>query len=271
MLASMTYYLLAYILGNDYNGNQANKRTFCELLRLEKDKKRTDERNKYSSVAMNGNGRFDSPALKRKIRDEVLLIRQSEPGISARGIRIKLAKLHPDSKYIPKERAIQKHIQKHQDVLDKASPSELDKPWSIGCFEKFNIPGHIAPILLQIKLWRSDPLTIREARWAVALYDIAREKMYHHDYKNKEHAEDQFRANFDIIISVYAFHERMAELKGESYLDTTKLDSDYFLREETFRRRMLEKGYFEVEKGRWRKPLNKKKDGEQGERQSNQS
>lgn len=181
---------------------------------------------------MNNKGRIDSPIIKRQIRDEILFIKSSEPGVTAKQIQNKLKKLHPTSKYIPKIRAIQKRIHDNEDLLKNFEPSELDKPFTIGCCEAYDIPSEIIPVLMEWEPTENEKLTIREARWAAKLYAVARKFLYPSHIKDKGYAYQMFLVNFSAVTSMYAYTERLAELKGDEYPDTTILDNTHFKKPE---------------------------------------
>jgi hypothetical protein len=189
---------------------------------------------------MNDSGRLNSPKMRKNIRDEILLFKAAEPDLSAKKILNKLEKLHPGSKYIPKVRAIQKHIRKNEKLLENSVPSDLDKPWSIGACEQANIPPDVISVLINWKWFRKDrdrkdrELTIREAKWIARLTPLARECVKKMAQESTERFAEISDATFESIITHwvvnYADKERMAELSGEkyTYLDTTEIDEFFF-------------------------------------------
>jgi len=150
----------------------------------------------------------------------------------------------------PGEDAIIKRITKLRKADDEHPPSGLDVPWSIGVCMKAEIPGHIIPILLgtqkrlleekakllkitdklskqQIVFRRqvaeSVLLTIREAKWVALLWPA----LVTTATKQMPKSRDPLSQANRIIAKakLYAFRERIAEIKGVEYPDTTDIDS----------------------------------------------
>lgn len=149
-----------------------------------------------------------------------------------------------------------------KELSPKAGPTDLDKPWTIGCCVKANIPAEMIPKLLWEKEFlqkhppkitgkhrkiiidqiskmnlqitvddfekiyqRNHALTIRVAQWYAKIYPTVME-LAKRSIDNWQEAEGQVKAES----GVYPFAlelariERIAEMLGETYPDTSDMD-----------------------------------------------
>lgn len=190
---------------------------------------------------MNGRKGLRGPNTKKDIKDDILLLKKNdvEGKLSAKDIREKLLKIHPGSKYIPKERAIYNIIQKNK---EKVIFDPIDSPWSIGSCEKYNIPADIIPTLIEHEQVGQPKFTIRQARWFARLkpvvYEMSAAKRPLEDclsglaqtglVRIPAPHNDSRLALLAIITYQYAAQEQLSELEGEQYPDTSGLDSYIF-------------------------------------------
>jgi hypothetical protein len=140
----------------------------------------------------------------------------------------------------------------------------LDKPWSVGACQKFNIPAGMIPTLIEIQQFIKTkrlimaPVTIRQAKWFSSLYSIVLKLIKKHyseatialelyqllvsDFQDsarfeKERPETSEFTPVELIWLViigceYANKERVSELIREDYADTSELDNLHFIRED---------------------------------------
>lgn len=131
-------------------------------------------------------------------------------------------------------------------------PDKLDTPWTIGACLKYDIPDFAIPMLIEIqrrtkagtplnipqanpqkqkaidnanKQGEREP-TIRQARWFARLYHSL-EMVIEETKLNKPPIWKQ-GIHF-IIASQYAERERVSEMLGKDYPDTSELDKLYFI------------------------------------------
>ncbi len=180
--------------------------------------------------------RIRGPNTKEYIKDDILLLKKNDVDgkLSAKAIRERLKKMHPGSKYIPKERAIYNIIQKNKEKLEF---NPIDSPWSIGSCEKYNIPADIIPTLIELEQLGKTKFTIRQARWFARLkpvvFEMSAAKRPLEDVLSglaliTVPHNDSRLALLTIITYQYAGHEQYSELGGEQYLDTSHLDFTIF-------------------------------------------
>ena len=180
--------------------------------------------------------RIRGPNTKEYIKDDILLLKKNDVDgkLSAKAIRERLKKMHPGSKYIPKERAIYNIIQKNKEKLEF---NPIDSPWSIGSCEKYNIPADIIPTLIELEQLGKTKFTIRQARWFARLkpvvFEMSAAKRPLEDALSgvelMRAPENDSRLNLlAIIVAIYAGNEQLSELHGELYPDTSHLDSTIF-------------------------------------------
>ncbi len=114
-------------------------------------------------------------------------------------------------------------------------PSELEKPWSIGACDYYNIPSDIIPILIKIQKLRATEdegespgeITIREARWIGRLYPAAKPII------SKLASSNERELLWLLFIAgSYSQRERVSEQINEQYPNTTDLDRLYFTSED---------------------------------------
>lgn len=181
--------------------------------------------------------RIRGPNTKEHIKEDILLLKKNDVGgkLSVRAIREQLLKMHPGSKYIPKERAIYNVIQKNKETVIF---NPIDSPWSIGSCEKYNIPADIISNLIAFEqLGGHFKFTIRYAKWFARLkpvvFEMSAAKRPLEDalsgVKLMRAPENDSRLNLLAIITLqYAGHEQLSELRGELYPDTSHLDTTIF-------------------------------------------
>lgn len=191
---------------------------------------------------MNNAGRANSPKIKGKYKDDILLIKRANPDLSGAKIRRSLEKIYPESKHIPKKRAIEKIIQTNRTVWENITPSVLDQPWSIGICAKYEIPPDIVPTLIECEKIEGKKFTIREARWMDRLKPAVYEMV------KKEFPKDSPLGFLTNIAYQYSHKEKIYELMSpksdttdkekvkdiqEVRFDTTELDNDIFFKTKT--------------------------------------
>ncbi|MBN1369959.1 MAG: hypothetical protein JW954_06975 [Dehalococcoidaceae bacterium] len=97
-------------------------------------------------------------------------------------------------------------------LLKDFSEDPIDAPWSVGACLKFDIPGEIVPLLLEVK--RNIPLeeifTIRTAQWVAKLHNLIP------DRKDLSHLY--------YISTYYGLYEQICEMANIPF-NTTKPDS----------------------------------------------
>jgi len=185
---------------------------------------------------MNDRKGLRGPKTKKDIRTDILLLKKNDVDgkLSAKDIREKLLKIHPGSKFIPKERAIYNIIQKNK---EKVKINPIDSPWSIGSCEKYNIPADIISTLIEYEQVGQPKFTIREAKWFAKLksvvFEMSAAKRPLEDVLSglaliTVPHNDSRLALLTIITYQYAGHEQRSELRGEQYLDTSHLDFTIF-------------------------------------------
>ena len=185
---------------------------------------------------MNDRKGLRGPKTKRDIRTDILLLKKNDVDgkLSAKDIREKLLKIHPSSKYIPKERAIYNIIQKNR---EKVKVDPIDSPWSIGSCEKYNIPADIISTLIEYEQVGQPKFTIRQAKWLARLkpvvYEMSAAKRPLEDLLSGLELvpaphNDSRLALLAIITYQYAGHEQLSELEDEQYPDTSDLDFTIF-------------------------------------------
>jgi hypothetical protein len=186
------------------------------------------------------NGRKRGPTTKKDIKDDILLLKKNdvEGKLSAKGIREQLLKIHPGSKYIPKERAIYNIIQKNK---EKVIFDPIDSPWCIGSCEKYNIPADIVPDLIEWEQVGQPKFTNRHAKWFARLKPVvfemsaAKRPLEHCLAGLPTTGPMRFPAPHDdsrfyllaIIAAQYAAREQIRELEGKQP-DTSDMDFDIF-------------------------------------------
>ena len=185
---------------------------------------------------MNGRKGLRGPKTKKDIRTDILLFKKNDVDgkLSAKDIREKLLKIHPGSKYIPKERAIYNIIQKNKEKLEF---NPIDSPWSIGSCEKYNIPADIIPTLIELEQLGQPKFTIRQAKWFAKLkpvvFEMSAAKRPLEDclsgltLSSAPHKDSRL-ALLAIIAYQYAGYEQISELEDEQHPDTSDLDFTIF-------------------------------------------
>lgn len=170
-----------------------------------------------------GSLRRIAPETRAKIYEAAIEYRKTPRSKLAEELAVKLGKESPSLDTLEKE-------------ISKArnhSPSELDRPWSIGACIKYNIPSEIVPVLIQLQEWvySNDALpfgtlSIRKAKWYALLYPV----LYP---MNKTSGENPFDKFLRIVIAVeqYNLKDQIAELIGKEYEDTSDLDDTYFIKD----------------------------------------
>jgi hypothetical protein len=205
----------------------------------------------------------DNPKLTGKnIRGEIRLHlitskNKREPNLSEKEIARRV-----DGEELPGESVIVKYLAKINPQLKIQLP--LDTPWSIGDCIKYNIPADMIPVLIKIQELglktdelRLAQITIRQARWFAVLYPSVQRLT-----KNKTNeVHFAFRTFFTFIFPIfkqweekepvsqrileleeltllilvgfqYANREQASEIIRESHLNTSELDSLYFVQED---------------------------------------
>jgi hypothetical protein len=122
---------------------------------------------------------------------------------------------------------------KQANKLDGFKNGERDKPWVIGACLKYGIPSDRIPLLLEIKQRASKSdieqlrvLTVRQACWVSKLWPVILES----DVINAQHrTNSQLKVLALFIAEQYAQNEQIAEVMGETFADTSELDSLYFI------------------------------------------
>jgi hypothetical protein len=170
---------------------------------------------------MNTGGRTNSPNIKNKFKEDILLIKRSNPDLSGAKIRKALEKIYPESKYIPKKRTVEKIIHDNRNIWGNNTPSPLDQPWSIGLCEEYKIPADIIPTLIECEKIESKKFTVREAQWVAKLKPVVYEMV------KREFPKDSPLGYLIMIAYQYSHKEKISELTNEK-LDTTELDDDIF-------------------------------------------
>ncbi|MBA7638951.1 hypothetical protein ES703_46607 [subsurface metagenome] len=189
---------------------------------------------------MNDRKGLRGPKTKKDIRTDILLLKKNDVDgkLSAKDIREKLLKIHPSSKYIPKERAIYNIIQKNR---EKVKVDPIDSPWSIGSCEKYNIPADIISTLIEYEQVGQPKFTIRQAKWFAKLkpvvFEMSAAKRPLEDWlsgltHNPAPHKDLRLALLAIIAYQYAAHEQITELEEDKHQDTSDLDFEIFTKGE---------------------------------------
>lgn len=185
---------------------------------------------------MNDRKGLRGPKTKKDIRTDILLLKKNDVDgkLSAKDIREKLLKIHPGSKYIPKERAIYNIIQKNR---EKVKVDPIDSPWSIGSCEKYNIPADIISTLIEYEQVGQPKFTIRQAKWFAKLkpvvFEMSAAKRPLEDWlsgltlSSAPHKDSRL-ALLAIIAYQYAGYEQISELEDEQHPDTSDLDFTIF-------------------------------------------
>ena len=190
---------------------------------------------------MNSKKGLRGPTTKKDIKNDILLFKKNDVDgkLSAKDIREKLLKIHPGSKYIPKERTIYNIIQKNK---NKVIFNPIDSPWSIGCCEKYNIPADIIPTLIKYEQSGQPKFTIRQAKWFSRLkpivFEMSAKKYPLADclaglpttgpVRIPAPDNDSRFYLLALIAFQYAGAEELSEMEGKPYPDTSGLDSYIF-------------------------------------------
>jgi len=185
---------------------------------------------------MNDRKGLRGPKTKKDIRTDILLLKKNDVDgkLSAKDIREKLLKIHPGSKYIPKERAIYNIIQKNR---EKVKVDPIDSPWSIGSCEKYNIPADIISSLIEYEQVGGPKLTNRQAKWFAKLkpvvFEMSAAKRPLEGWLSglTQTAAPHKDSRLDLLAIIayqYAAHEQIAELEGDKHQDTSDLDFEIF-------------------------------------------
>jgi len=162
---------------------------------------------------------------KEYLVNEILLLKKGDNRLTAKAIREKLVGLHPNSKSIPKERAIYKILERNK---DKTISSELDNRWSAGSCLKYGISLEIVLSIHRLLLQSNRFLTIRRARWYSALHPILF-PLLEATYPGQLE-ENQIRL-FQIS-SYYSRAEQITEIDGDDTPDTSDMDNTFFINQD---------------------------------------
>jgi len=157
--------------------------------------------------------------------NEILLLKKGDNRLTAKDIREKLVELHPNSKSIPKERAIYKILERNK---DKTISSELDNRWSVGSCLKYDISLDIVLSVHRQILPYDRFLTIRRARWYSTLYPILF-PLLESTYPGQL---EENRLRLFQITSYYSRAEQIAEIDGNDSPDTSDLDNTFLINHE---------------------------------------
>lgn len=145
----------------------------------------------------------------------------------------------------PGESAVQKEVTKIRRRLAEMPASDLDKLWSIGALSKYKYDflPEIIPILIEAQKLQmqskyeavKEGLTIRHAQWIARLYPLITE-IYVRKY-SAELDESKIPVNKEylwmvwVIADMYAQMEKISEIVGKEYQDTTEQDKEFFITE----------------------------------------
>lgn len=202
--------------------------------------------------------------VNREVKDTAADILLNNPSLTAKDLKKEVEKSLKEKgyNYHFTERT---YLNIRNELLPNIGDKPIDKPWSIGACEKYNIPSDFIPILIQIQQARElmiqqfhiqlGQISIRQAKWFVRLYPsvqslvekhhkvvgfaiyrlllvATKEDVKHHEIINQINKEAAVFILLIILVRYYALKEHISEITKEDSPDTSELDSRYFIRED---------------------------------------
>ncbi len=197
--------------------------------------------------------RGHAPNITKEVENVVVAVKGTNPKYAANQIRkhikdnLKIFRLKDNQ--VPSVRSMQVILSKPENrrKVKKIMNNPLDKPWSIGSCEEYNIPADIIPTLIEWEQVGQPKFTIRQARW------FARLKLVVFEMSEKKRPLEYWLSGLAPIVTnsgarfiipaphddsrfnllaniayLYAAHEQVTEVRGETYRDTSDLDFEIF-------------------------------------------
>jgi len=180
------------------------------------------------------------PKISPKIRELIILRALDEPRIPRDAVAIHLVdEIERMGLTPPSEDTIMKMISRTRNH----EPNPLDNPWSIGSSIRYDFSPDIIPVLIEVQKLQmqseyeaaKERLTIRQAQWIARLYPLVTEiyvRKYSVDLDEfKKPVNKEYLWMVHVISAMYAQKQKMSEIIGIEYQDTTEYDEKFFITE----------------------------------------